>query len=214
MSEPTGPDDDPYRSGPVQPGPPPSDGQPYPEQYPQPPYVQHSYDGPTVGQLRADRPSIVTRLLLVMVVGAVLELVSGVAGLLGLGDDLDQASVELDESLADSGIDPATFTSIFEGATVGIIVLTTVIGTGLWLLFAWLFSNGRGRVVGTVLGGINGVGGLAGLIGLRQPLDIALAVVLLAAIAVALVLLWRPATSAWFRGMSTARAAGATGAAE
>jgi hypothetical protein len=88
------------------------------------------------------------------------------------------------------------------------IVVGGAIGVGLWLLFGWLFNQGRGRVAGLVLGIVNGALSTLGLLvslAAVDPVELLLQMLNLAAVAAGLVLLWRPATSGWFAAVAAAR---------
>ena len=116
------------------------------------------------------------------------------------------AGADIEQVAAESGMDPARIAELMSGVFLVVLVVATVLTVGLWLLFARLFDRGTGRVVGTVLGAVNGA---TLLFALLQPDDLlgwALAAVEAAVVVTALVLLWRPATSAWFRAMAASRA--------
>lgn len=166
------------------------------------------YDGASVEQLRAEKPDSVVRLVQVMVLGAILSVLSGAYALLTIDDALAEVAVDLDGTAAEAGVDPAALADIAGAAGAVSIVLVTAVAAGLWLLFAALFSRGQGRVAGTVLGAINALGTLFGLFGLLAgagPVEALLTLLDAAVITAGLVLLWVPASSAWFRAMSAAR---------
>lgn len=218
----TQPDDplDPYRLPPPQPGPEgaphgtPRQGPPPQPEYPTYPgrpqaYPQGYPDQPvgdgSVAALQAQRPPSVTRLLQVMTAGAVITALQGVYALLTVDSTLAAAGSDLDQIAADSGMDPAQLASIASTSALVVGVASLVISVGLWVLFARLFSRGSGRVVGTVLGALNGVGSLFGLLQPVSAVSVLLNLVVLAAVVAGLVLLWVPTTSAWFRAVAAAK---------
>lgn len=203
-------------------------GQEHPHGYPEPSYTSGGYQGGYQGgypgaqggypaaqghgpeaekRLLTDRPPAVRALLQVMVAGGVVSALIGLVGLLGIDQVVAQTATELDQLAVDSGMEPFPASgALLESAAIGTVVVTTVVTTGLWLLFAWLFSRGRGRVLGTVLGAVNGVGSLVGLFASLSPLELGLNLVHLGLVVAGLVLLWRRETTAWFRGLAQARA--------
>lgn len=200
-------DDDPYRT-PGQPPQPwqPTDGQPYPGQpYPGQPYPGQPYPGQPSDLDRAPRPPAVVRLVQVMLAGAVVSVLQGVHAAFAADDLLLASAADLEETATASGIDPASFADLAGDVFLGVLLVVTVLTAGLWLLFARLFDRGSGRVVGTVLAGLHCVALLSGLL---QPLDLLewlLSAVMAALVVAALVLLWRPASSAWFRAAAAGR---------
>ncbi len=112
-----------------------------------------------------------------------------------------EAMQQVERDLVGSGMDVESFAGFAGTISVVTVLVTSVVVAGLWGLFAWLFGRGQGRVVGTVLGAINGVGTLGGLFFYVDPLDLVLQLLTLAVVVGALVLLWLPATSTWFRAV-------------
>ncbi len=168
-------------------------------------YPQGAGGQQPVEVVRAQRPPSVVRLVQVMLVGAVASVLIGVNGLLSLDTLLADVTADLDQVAADSGIDSAQLNDIVSSTTAGAVVVGMVLSAGLWLLFAWLFRQGSARVLGTVLGGINAVGAVFAVIAPTSLTDLLLQLLHLAAIVAAFVLLWRPATSAWFGAVRTAK---------
>lgn len=192
---------------------PPSTQQPYPQQpYPQQqPYQAGPGAGPSgppggrsLEDVRRDKPPVVKRLVQLMWVGAVITVLIGAYGLLSVGSVVAGTTSQVEQDLQGSGLDASSFTDVVGPLAVASVVVTTVVSAALWALFAWLLSRGQGRVAGTVLGVINGVGTLAGLFFTVGIVDLLLQLLTLAVIVAALVLLWRPATTAWFRAVKAA----------
>lgn len=152
-----------------------------------------------------DPPPAVVRLRQVMLTGAVAALLQGAYALLVADDVLARSAPELEQIARDSGLDAGRLVELTGTAfTVG-VVLSTVVDVGLWLLFARLFDQGRGRVVGTSLGALNGA---TLLIGLLAPDDLGawlLTVVSASLVVAGIVLLWRPASVAWFGAVAATR---------
>ncbi len=191
------------------------DGQePYPQQpYPPQPYPpQGDWTGdhpdltgrPTQGAVRADKPTPVVQLVRTMWAGAVLALVTGAYGLLSVERAISEAMPQLERDMAQTGVDAEAVAGVAGWVVVVTLVVSTVVSVGLWVLFAWLFGRGQARVVGTVLGAVNGVGSLWGFFQPLDLLELVLTLVSLAVVVGAMVLLWLPATSAWFRAVKAA----------
>jgi hypothetical protein len=164
------------------------------------------WDGRTPDQVRADRPESVARLVQVMVLGAVLELALGVLALATLDSALLLAVEDLREVAAQTGGDATSLASLVRQVAVVAVVLGTLVSLGLWGLFARLFSRAAGRTVGTVLGAVNLVFSLGAVLG-GGLLEGVLRLGYLAVVVAGLVLLWRPATTLWWRRVAAARAA-------
>ncbi|MFC3690024.1 hypothetical protein [Aquipuribacter hungaricus] len=201
-------DDDPYRT----PGQPPQPWQHVPGQQPsagQPspgmPYAGQPYAGQPSDLERAPRPPAVVRLGQVMLAGAVVAVLQGVHAAVAADDLLAGAAADLDEAATTSGLDPASFADLAGDVFLGVVLVVTVVTAGLWLLFARLFDRGSGRVVGTVLAALNGVTLVSGLLAPTDLLEWLLSAVMAALVVAGLVLLWRPASSAWFRAAAAGR---------
>ncbi len=212
MSEQDG-TEDPYRTPPAGPSATPSTSRPRADQTHgvEQPYGTQHYGTQPYGtqpyrtQQPFPQPPAVVRLRQVMLSGAVAALLQGGYALLVVDDLLAVSAPELEQVARDSGMDAARFAEMTGTAfTVGVVV-STLLTAGLWLLFARLFDQGRARVPGTVLGALNGA---TLLLGLFAPDDLVawLLTVLSSALVVAgLVLLWRPAASAWFGAVAASR---------
>ncbi|WP_380169050.1 hypothetical protein [Jannaschia sp. R86511] len=159
---------------------------------------------PSQADVRADRPATVVRLVQLMWAGAVLAVLTGVYGLLSIDRAVAQVMPQLEADLAAAGVDPAAAVDGTGWLVAVGLVVSTVVAAGLWALFAWLLGRGQGRVVGTVLGAVNGVGSVWGLFQALDLLELVLGLATLAVVAAGLVLLWRPTTSAWFLAVKAA----------
>jgi hypothetical protein len=185
--------------------------QPYPQPYPQHPYGSAApgpYPGGSVEEVQRQRPSSVTRLVQVMFLGALVALLANAYALFTVDSALAEAGADLDALATESGGDPAQLVDLVTTFGVVAIVVSGLLTIGLWLLFGWLFSQGRGRVAGIVLGIVNGALSALAFLGSLlavDPVDLLLQLLNLAVIVAGLVLLWRPATSAWFAAVAAAR---------
>lgn len=184
--------------------------QPYPQQAYQQPY-QQTWAGasdPTGGrsqdEVRRDRPTTVVRLVQLMWAGTVLAVLVGAYGLLSLDSAVEEATTEVEQDMVGSGLDPGAFAEVMGPVALVTVLLTTLVVAGLWGLFAWLLGRGQGRVVATVLGAVNGLATLGGLFFTVDLVELLLQLLTLAVVVGALVLLWLPTTSAWFRAVAAA----------
>ena len=154
----------------------------------------------------ADRPAAVGRLRQVMLAGAVAAVLQGGYAVVVVDDLLAVSAPDLEQVAADAGLDAGRFNELAGSVTIGVVILSTLVAAGLWLLFARLFDRGSARGPGTVLGGINGASLLVGLLAPTDLLEWVLTAVSAALVVAGLVLLWRPTTTAWFRAAAAARA--------
>lgn len=192
----------------------PSSQQPYGQpSYGQQPYPQQGdwtgghpdlTGGPSQDAVRADKPASVVRLVRTMWSGAVLAVLTGAYGLLSVDDAVSEALPTLERDMAETGVDVASVAGIAGWVVVATLVVSTVVVVALWSLFAWLFGRGQARVVGTVLGAVNGLGSVWGLFQSLDLVELVLNLLSLAVVVAAMVLLWLPATSAWFRAVKAA----------
>ncbi|MGY4643288.1 hypothetical protein [Cellulomonas sp. URHB0016] len=143
-----------------------------------------------------ERPSTITRAVQLMYVGAALSLV-GIVVAWATKSQLHDQIAEASPTLSASGVDTAVTAALGIGTFVGLV------GVGLWIWMA--FANGAGkswaRILSTVFGGLSVV---STLIGLRNAtgVTIVLQLVSLVLAVVILVLLWRPASSAFYQSRS------------
>ncbi|GEK22469.1 hypothetical protein [Cellulomonas xylanilytica] len=151
---------------------------------------------PVAAAASVERPSSVTRAVQLMYVGAALSVV-GIIVAWTTRSELREQVAAMTPSLDADGVESAVTISLMFATVIG------VIGVGLWLWMA--AANGAGkswaRVVATVLGGL---GVLSAVFSLMSGTGITIASQLLSLVlAVAiLVLLWRPASSAYFQARS------------
>jgi hypothetical protein len=143
-----------------------------------------------------ERPSSVTRAVQLMYVGAALSIV-GIVIAWATKSQLRDKLAEASPSLSADDIDAALTFSLVIATVIGLLAV------GLWVWMA--VANGAGkswaRIVSTVLGGLSVVSTLFTLSSATGT-SVALQLVsLLLAIAI-LVLLWLPASSAYFRAQS------------
>ena len=152
------------------------------------------------------RPGSVTTFVYLMVAGAVLQVIGAVIGFAGFDDAVDDAVQ--DPAFSDAGLTGSDAEAIVETTAAVTIIGSTVVAIALWLLFAWFVSRGMGwaRIVGTVLGGINGALSLFALLG--GGVGALLNLVFLAIIVGGLVVLWMPPTSQWFEAVRRAKSGG------
>jgi len=144
------------------------------------------------------------RLVQVMLAGAVLAVLSGVYGLVVFDSAMAEALPQMQEDPSLGGIDTGALAGLTRTVAFISVFVGSVVGAGLWVLFAWLLGRGQGRVLGSVLGAVNGVGTLGSLFFTIDLLELLLQLLTLAVVVGAMVLLWLPATSAWFRAVKAA----------
>lgn len=159
---------------------------------------------PSQESVRADKPASVVQLVRTMWAGAVLAVLTGVYGLLSVEGAVSEALPQMEQDMADTGVDVASVAGIAGWVVVVTLVVSTVVVVALWSLFAWLFGRGQARVVGTVLGAVNGLGSLWGLFQSLDLIELVMNLVSLAVVVGAMVLLWLPSTSTWFRAVKAA----------
>ena len=161
--------------------------------------VAPQYQPQPVAAASVERPSSVTRAVQLMYVGAALSLLGIVvawATKSQLSDQIEASS----PTLTPDQVESAVTISLWAGIVVGLVAV------GLWLWMA--AANGAGkswaRVVATVLGALSV---LSTLFSLTSGTGVTIAMQLLSLVlAVAiLVLLWRPASSAYFQARSAQR---------
>lgn len=174
--------------------------------YPQPDLSGNSHDRPgrPSRAVPDDQPTSVVRLVQVMLAGAVLAVLSGAYLLVVLDTSMAEALPQMQQDPALEGVDTEALAGFTRSAVWVAVVLGSLVGAGLWALFAWLFGRGQGRVVGTVLGAVNGVVTVGGLFLTLDLIELLLQLLTLAVIVGAMVLLWLPATSTWFRAVKAA----------
>ena len=184
---------DPYLPPPERPD------QGYPYGYPTP--QQGGAPGP-VGL--PPKPSSVRSLIGVMIAGAVLAVLGILLSLLATDEVMAEVFRALDE-MEMEGLDPDSFLAVGRPLFIGTVILFGLIEAGLWLLFAWLFARGRGRVLGTVLGAINLATALFAVTTAVDTVELLRSVLMVGLVVAGLVLLWLPSTSAWFAAAGRSR---------
>ncbi|WP_028050791.1 hypothetical protein [Cellulomonas sp. URHD0024] len=143
-----------------------------------------------------ERPSSLTRAVQLMYVGAALSL---------LGIVVSWATKsQLHDKVAAAG--PALTADEVDTAVTAGLVFATVLGLVAVIVWLWMAAaNGAGRswarIVSTVLGALSVVGTLLSLSNSAGP-AIALQLVSVVLAVVILVLLWRPASSAYYQARS------------
>lgn len=150
------------------------------------------------------KPSSVRSLIGVMLAGAALAAFGVLSSLLST----DLVMAELARTFDDmqmEGVDGDDVLAVGRPLFIGTVIVLGLLEVGLWLLFAWLFAKGRGRVVGTVLGALNLVTALFGFTAEASTNNLVLNLLRLVVIVAGLVLLWLPSTSAWFSAAKAAR---------
>lgn len=191
----------------------PQSQQRYPQTGATPAYQPQGYGGAgqprSQDEVRRDKPASAVRLVQAMLAGAVVTVLSSAYAIFALDDIIAASLPDIEQVAVDLGTDTSTVVELATTFGVVAILVGTVVGAGLWLLFAWLFSRGQARVVGTVLGGLNALGTLLGLLGVVDAVELLLQLLSLVVVVLALVLLWLPTTSAWFRAVKVAGNRGA-----
>lgn len=144
--------------------------------------------------VRPDPPRTVQRAVLLMYIGAALDVISLIVVLLSF-HTIENAIRKATLTTAH----PLTAHQIHQFAVfiAGIAVVESVIAIGLWLLMAWANKNGRswGRITATVLFGLNTLFLLLSLVRPQGPLGL-LAMVLVWLVGLgAIILLWRRETT-------------------
>lgn len=158
--------------------------------------VAPQYRAEPVAAASVERPSSVTRAVQLMYVGAALSVVGIVVAWATKSQLRDQIAAA-SPSLSSEDVESALTISLASATVVGLVAV------GLWLWMAAANGAGRSwaRVVATVLGGLGVLSAVfslmtaTGVTVVTQLLSLALAVTIL-------VLLWRPASSAYFRARS------------
>ena len=176
--------------------------EPYP-QYPEPGTGpdQTAYGSPPAAA-PAEQPQSIRTAVLLMRIGAAVSLLSLIVSLVTMGslkDDIRDELTAQGTDFTDSDID-----AVF-GVAIAFAIVVGLIGVGLWLWMAW--ANGRGkkwaRVISTVLAALGLIflllslnsAGTTTLAGLFSLVTVALGVV-------AVVLLYRPDSSAFYAANS------------
>ncbi|GEM00200.1 hypothetical protein [Cellulomonas terrae] len=158
--------------------------------------VAPQYRSEPVAAASAERPSSVTRAVQLMYVGAALSVV-GIVVTWATTSQLRDQIAAASPTLSSDDVDSALTISLTSATVVGLVAV------GLWLWMAAANGAGRpwARVVASVLGGL---GVLSAVFSLMTATGITVATQLLSlALAVAiLVLLWRPASSEYYRARS------------
>lgn len=184
------------------------------QQYPPPPPPEEGgYPGlgsmPAPGQPPAAapvaRPASIATAVKLMYVGALLSLVSGITAF----TMTDAIREQVEKAAADAGTDmTATEIDGLVAITLGVGIVTGLVGAGLWLLMAWANGKGRSwaRIVATVLFALSALSFLLGLVQGTQPAAaLALSVVTTLVGAVVVLLLWKKESSAYYRAQSAPR---------
>jgi len=158
--------------------------------------VAPQYQAPPAPDASVERPSSVTRAVQLMYVGAVLSAIGIVVSWVTRNQLRDQIA-EVTPSLTPKGVDAAVTISLVSATVVGLIAV------GLWLWMA--AANGAGkswaRVLATVLGAVSVLSVIFTLTS-GTPVTIAMGLLSLVLAVAILVLLWRPASSAYFQARS------------
>ncbi|GAB3673213.1 hypothetical protein GCM10028814_00700 [Angustibacter aerolatus] len=184
------PADPAYQSPPQQPQTPPPGGLPT---YSAPSYPQ---GGSAPAAPAGPPPAPLALAVKLMYAGAALSVLGIVAGVTGTGSVRDR--LEEQGTLTSSAIDTAV------SVTVVFAIVGGLIGVALWILMA--VFNGRGaqwaRIVATVLGGISVLSAVSLLVQTVPPFTLVVGLLQVVLAVVILVLLWRPASSAYYRARS------------
>ncbi|MDM7854212.1 hypothetical protein [Cellulomonas alba] len=150
-----------------------------------------------------ERPATITRAVQLMYVGAALSVVGVVIAWASKSQIRDKvASASTSTTLSASDLDALV------NVTLAIATVSALVGVGLWIWMA--VKNGAGRpwarIVATVLGGLN-VASTLSMLPRSAGASVGLSIVSLALAVVILVLLWRPASSEYYRASEAARRA-------
>lgn len=175
-------------------------------QYPAPPAaapVAPQYVQSAQPVAAPERPASITRAVQLMYVGAALSLVGLVVTWASKSQIRDKiANASTSTTLTASDLDALV------NVTLAISTVTALVGVAVWIWMA--VKNGAGRpwarVVATVLGALN-VASTLTTITRSAGASIVLALVSLVLAIVILVLLWRPASSEFYRASEAARRA-------
>ena len=151
------------------------------------------------------QPSTIAGAVKLMWAGGVVSVLSLIVSLATLGSQKDQIADQLRET--DPNVSQTTIDTAFAvGVAFGVVL--GAVGAGLWFWMAWKNGQGRSwaRIVATALGGLNIVSTLIGFaVGNQQGLVTLLTAVNLVIAVVALFLLWRKESSAYFAAVTQSR---------
>jgi hypothetical protein len=158
--------------------------------------VAPQYQAGPAAAASVERPSSVTRAVQLMYVGAILSALGIVVAWLTKSELTDQIAAA-GPSLSPENVDSAVTISLAVGTVIGLV------GVALWVWMAAANGAGRSwaRVLATVLGALGVLSAVfslmtaTGITVVLQVLSLVLAVAIL-------VLLWRPASSAFFQARS------------
>lgn len=159
------------------------------DSYPTPPEPERRPGDP------GPAPSSVRTAVTLIWVGAALGLLSTVLGFLELDSRIDEAAADM--GTTDVEVDRA----VLQGGVVFGILTGAAVSIGLAFLFAYFIGKGAGwaRIVYTVLGAAGLLFSLP-VIADQRGVDLLLSVVGTAITIAVVVLLFRPASNAYFRG--------------
>jgi hypothetical protein len=159
--------------------------------------VAPQYQPQAAAAAPVERPSSVTRAVQLMYVGAALSVV-GIILAWTTKDQLRDQIAAAGPTLSADNVDSAVTISLAIGTVIGLL------SVALWLWMAW--ANGAGkswaRVVATVLGGLNVLSTVFALSSSSTGITLVTTVLSLVLAVAILVLLWRPASSAYFQARS------------
>jgi hypothetical protein len=158
--------------------------------------VAPRYQPQAVAAAPVERPSSVTRAVRLMYVGAVLSVLDVVVTWFTKSQLRDQIEAT-SPTLTPDQVETAVTVSLGTGLVVGLVAV------GLWLWMA--AANGAGkswaRVLATVLGALGALGAVLSIT-TGTGITIALQLLSLVLAVTILVLLWRPASSAYYQARS------------
>ena len=158
--------------------------------------VAPQYQPQSAAAAPVERPSSVTRAVQLMYVGAALSLV-GIIVAWATKSQLNEQIAAATPTLTPDQVESAVTISLAVGTVIGLVAV------GLWLWMA--AANGAGkswaRVVATVLGALSVLSAVFSLTS-GTGITIAMQVLSLVLAVAILVLLWRPASSEYFRARS------------